>query len=433
MARSNFRLPNIEELSKQQHNALDLPLEGQHLIVGGPGTGKSVVALLRAGRLAKAKKNYLFLVYNVLLGKNSYALCGGELKAETWKKWFKDNFQTWFGCSMPIKKNAKNEDNEDWDAILNIKPLEDIDTSMYLVIDEGQDMPPQFYITLINIGFENFYVVADQNQRITDHNSSRRDIEKNLGLNPADTVELTSNYRNSLPIARLAQHFFTNDPASPPVELPKPKGGDRIPRMLRYDGNAEGKLANISAAILKAYDRNVDKLICIITPNEDIRKKFCDSLRNANVPLDHEMPEIQTYASTERIVDGSLLGMAAEERCARCGAEMRTKRSSKDGGIFWACTQYFSTGCTHTKNYVSIDFRNGGIAVINQQSIKGLEFDTVCIADIDTYWGTRDELMKKFYVMISRARDTVVLLRSGDISQQVEAIIPNDDTILARR
>jgi hypothetical protein len=235
----------------------------------------------------------------------------------------------------------------------------------------------------------------------------------------------------------LAHVFYTGDPAVEPVELPKPGTRDRIPWMLLYDDNGGRKFAHIAAQILRVYDRNIDKLICIITPNDVVRERVCKSLRNAVLPkpLDHGMPEIQTYSATERIVDGSLLGKIAEEKCARCGAQMIIRQNRQDDGIFWGCTKYSSAGCTHTRDYVNIDFRNGGIAVINQQSIKGLEFDTVFIADIDAYRGKdKDELMKKFYVMVSRARDDIVLLRkTGAISQDVEKIMPNDEMIMERR
>ena len=38
-------------------------------------------------------------------------------------------------------------------------------------------MPPEFYSALIGLGFDRFFVVADQNQQITEANSSRKDIE----------------------------------------------------------------------------------------------------------------------------------------------------------------------------------------------------------------------------------------------------------------
>jgi hypothetical protein len=49
MAKREFTLPGIHELSKVQEDARAIPKMGQHLIIGGPGTGKSVLALLRRG------------------------------------------------------------------------------------------------------------------------------------------------------------------------------------------------------------------------------------------------------------------------------------------------------------------------------------------------------------------------------------------------
>jgi superfamily I DNA/RNA helicase len=82
-------------------------------------------------------------------------------------------------------------------------------------------MPPEFYQALANLGFENVYAVADQNQQIVPgQNSTRQDIQNGLGIAPNDVIELQDNYRNSYPIARLAREFYTGDPASPPPALP---------------------------------------------------------------------------------------------------------------------------------------------------------------------------------------------------------------------
>jgi len=50
MAKREYKLPNYGDLNKEQDKVLALPKDGQFLIVGGPGTGKSVVALLRASK-----------------------------------------------------------------------------------------------------------------------------------------------------------------------------------------------------------------------------------------------------------------------------------------------------------------------------------------------------------------------------------------------
>ena len=57
MAKREFELPGIHELSKEQEEAIRLPMEGCHLIVGGPGTGKTVVTLLRLRRYVQQSKS----------------------------------------------------------------------------------------------------------------------------------------------------------------------------------------------------------------------------------------------------------------------------------------------------------------------------------------------------------------------------------------
>jgi len=78
MAKRRFQLPGIQDLSKEQELVRALPFEGQHLIIGGPGTGKSVMALLRAKALADEKLDYRFLVFNHLLRQASKRIFGSE-------------------------------------------------------------------------------------------------------------------------------------------------------------------------------------------------------------------------------------------------------------------------------------------------------------------------------------------------------------------
>ena len=83
-------------------------------------------------------------------------------------------------------------------------------------------------------------------------------------------------------------------------------------------------------------------------------------------------------------------------------------------------------------------FTEGGIFVINAQSAKGLEFDWVILADIDRFpcrpedKHQMDDLRRRFYVMVSRARERVVLLRQADRPCPCEAILPTDPEVLRR-
>ena len=384
-----FTLPNIQDLSKDQDAALALPIDGQHLIVGGPGTGKSVVALLRVRRLANESADYCFLAYNKLLDQSSRHLFGSGLKASTLETWFRDRWSEFFNERLPLQPPQFNGYQAiDWMAVtdrLQAGNIPQLPQALpFLVVDEGQDMPPAFYNALTNLGYEHFYVVADQNQQIhPDKCSSRQDIENALAISPADTLELQANYRNTRPIAQLAQHFYPADPASPKPDLPQAKSGVSTPELWRYGNGAAQTLEGIAELILQMSDRKPGMLIGIITPNNQVREKFVKVLNGTNPALDCDK-QINTFA---------------------------------------------------TRQAAALDFGQGGIMVINAQACKGLEFDTVILADIDEHQPrhNRDALMKRFYVMVARAREQVVLLRTGTPVPAIDDLLPKDQAILARK
>ena len=386
-----FRLPGIQDLNKDQDEALALPVEGQHLIVGGPGTGKSVVALLRARRLAQNNMPYHTLVYNHLLDHSNRHLFGSEqkLSAQTWDSWFRNIYRNFFGAIPTLEPDHPGGYRPiDWNAVeQQIQSLDNIEnqSDKFLIIDEGQDMPPAFYRMLTHLGYENFYVVADQNQQIhPDKCSSRQDIENTLAIDTGETLELKTNHRNKRPIALLAQHFYPADPASPRPSLPDISQTSTTPELWTYGTASTASLAAIADNILQLSDRNLRKFIGIITPDNKVRTKFNDALLRANPKLDNGKPPIQTFVSGQRELP---------------------------------------------------NFGQGGLMIINAQSCKGLEFDIVILADIDQHQPKRDQhaLMARFYVMVARAREQVLLLRTGNICPVVDSLLPTDPTILVRK
>ena len=387
-----FTLPGIHELNKDQDEALALPLEGQHLIIGGPGTGKSVVALLRARRLEETNRTYGTLVYNQLLHHSNRHLFGRDqsFAAMTWDSWFRRHFKRRLSADIPTLAPDYPGGYRpiDWNAVeLQVQSLDNVpdQSDKFIVIDEGQDMPPAFYRTLTHLGFENFFVAADQNQQIHPEKcSSRQDIENTLAIEPGDTLELKTNYRNTRPIALLAQHFYPADPASPKPDLPDLIPAAATPELWTYGTANTATLAVIADNILQLSDRNPRKLIGIITPDNNVRTKFNDALRRANPTLDNDKPPIQTFVSGQRELP---------------------------------------------------DFGQGGIMIINAQSCKGLEFDTIILADIDQHQPKSDPyaLKARFYVMVARAREQLMLLRTGSICPVVDGLLPTDPSILVRK
>ena len=382
MARRKFELPGIQDLNKEQEAARALPLEGQHLIVGGPGTGKSVLALNRSRRLHRERDDYRFLVFNHLLHRASGQMFGPGLVGETWFRWFLDTFEEVTGQSVPrLEPNHGRFRGIDWagvEKIARILPRGDERQRPFLVIDEGQDMPPEFYRALVDLGFDRFFVVADQNQQITDANSSRQDIQDCLALDTHDVIELRHNYRNHYRVARLAREFYTGDPASPPPDLPTQAPGE-VPILYRYEPD---RLDEVARRILVLADRDPRQLIGVIAPNNRVRERYVNALRDVEVRLDHPRPPVETH---------------------------------------------------HGENRAEVAFDEGGVLVINAQACKGLEFDTVVLADVDEHYfrrGDPDVAKRLFYVMVARARERAFLFMKRGGRKEIEGILPTDRDVL---
>ncbi len=387
MTKRKFQLPGINDLSKEQEAARSLPQKGQYLIIGGPGTGKSVLALLRCRHHSRAREDYIFLVYNHLLNQASNQLFKDKLNSRQWQSWFMKTFRLMTGRRVPRKPKNKSEFRDiDWDHSLEIIQNIDEPTNKklpYLIIDEGQDMPPGFYQALTELGFENFYVVADDNQQITLENSRIDEIQNVLGLASDDIIELQTNYRNTYPTAKLAREFCLNKKKSPP-SLPGRRKNTTIPLLVEYDGHHKISFSEIIKRILKEADRSPSRLIGIITPNNNVRKRYYEQLKSTSVTLDNT-PRIVTYANDSK----------------------------------------------H-----NLAFVEGGILVINANSCKGLEFDTVYLTDIDQflYWpNIKEKMIKLFYVIIARAIDRVILLQQAGKPCPIAEIIPSNPNIIERR
>ena len=384
MAKRRYELPGIQELSKEQETTRALPSEGQHLIIGGPGTGKSVLALIRTRRHQRERDEYLFLVFNHLLDRASGQLFGDDLAKRTWIGWFLETFEKIMGQPVPrMEPNDRGFREIDWesvDVIVHTSPTEESGRRPFLVIDEGQDMPRAFYDALVALGFDRFFVVADQNQQITEANSSRKDIEDGLAIDTGEVIELRRNYRNHYRVARLAREFYTGDPASPPPEIPEAAAG-AVPLLYYYDGDNLGAVAQ---GILRLADRDSRQLIGVIAPSNRVRERYLRALQCAEVRLDNPRPTITTY---------------------------------------------------HRENRAEVAFDEGGILVINAQACKGLEFDTVVLADIDEHFIRRndpDVAKRLFYVMVARARERVFLFMKRGGRQDIEKILPKDSEVLRR-
>ena len=83
------------------------------------------------------------------------------------------------------------------------------------------------------------------------------------------------------------------------------------------------------------------------------------------------------------------------------------------------------------KNENSIDVRAPGITVLNKESVKGQEFDTVFILELDRFIPCTDETeFRAMYMMCSRARDNLTLIHGpASLSAAAIAALPDTDIL----
>lgn len=374
MARRVYSLPRLDQLTNDQKRVLRLPKKGQYLIVGSPGTGKSVVALLRAREFTDEK--CIFLTFNHVLSQATRQLSDGAIDCQTAMSWFYDLYwsltegkaETFHKDKMPERESHKP------DYKLVEKRFQELDKQFndyHIIIDEGQDLPEGWYDCLWALGFENFFVVADQNQQITEENSNKQQLKASLVIEDnKQVIELKENFRNTTPIAIFANTFYT-DKTSPMPDIPDRPSTD-VPILYEFE-----TIDKILEMILSEYDRDPSKLIGFIVPTENKREWYANKLGNDEKQRSNPKPVIRTYMAQQ-------------------------------------------------KSDVNIDFCYGGIVVLNDKSVKGVEFDTVFIIldDFKIINNDIESLKKRFYVMSSRAREKLFLFRSAIRPSIVDEILP---------
>lgn len=345
-------MPVYQDLSKEQDVITNLPLSGRHIVVGPPGTGKTVVALYRAELWRNRGDDAQFIVYNKTL--NQYLSLAIDEKglndhSATFHSWFAKWYYHNFHRNVPQIQQYVY----DWDRVLeNVGRKGDkIPRVKNLIIDEGQDFPREMY-TVLSLITENITVFADENQRITANNSTIRDIRNALGVQK--THKLTRNYRNTRQIAEFASQFYAGLPTGV-AELPTRKGP--LPYLLvNQDISSEIKLIEQYAMA------NRNKQIGVFVKTTDKQKEFYKHL----AAIDWDI-SVQMYKSGSK---------------------------------------------THGK----LDFQKNGIFLLCYPSTKGLEFDTVFYPDLDEWRtdGNPDIEKMQFYVLTSRARNELIMMSKDE-------------------
>ncbi|MBT4644127.1 MAG: hypothetical protein HOC09_35445 [Deltaproteobacteria bacterium] len=116
---------------------LDLPEDGQFLIVGGPGTGKSVVALLRALQYGK-NGNHVLLMYNLVLESFTKQLVRTGINVKRLLQLLYQKYQNLFREYLPEVDKWKSA-YRFWFLLKNQKPCFCLETTGTVWREDGSE------------------------------------------------------------------------------------------------------------------------------------------------------------------------------------------------------------------------------------------------------------------------------------------------------
>ena len=209
-------------LTPEQQQAVMLPLEGHRVILGGPGSGKTLVLLHRFSYLFQTKGSHpeagkLFVFTTTLKDFIRSALADVDVPQEcvtTFDKWCADVYRANVKPSLPWRKEGKAR-GPDFAAIRDA--VHDLIVNKgamkgryaFAVVDEGQDLSKQAMEIIACIS-SHVTVAMDGKQQLYDEGMAEEGVLGVLGLK-RHNVSLVSAFRCNPMVTCLAAHFLESE------------------------------------------------------------------------------------------------------------------------------------------------------------------------------------------------------------------------------
>jgi len=359
----SIRMPTYNQLSEEQKAILeDADFDENLIVIGPPGTGKTVIAMHRAQQLGQARDTKVNLImYNQVLSQYTSQWDSDDFRqgvgVSTYHKWV---WHLWRKHGCP--GNPPKIDNFvfDW-PVIQAELLQRGVSLGQLVVDEGQDLPVSFFkaiglLTGNDSGGSSFCIVADENQRLDENtNASIDEIREAAILGDPKDYQLTRNYRNTREIALLANKFYVGLQTGM-AEIPEDRQGPK-PRLV---GFADGT-GDMVKSIARHASNNPGHSILVICPTKGKVKSLRNKLHNKLT-----------------------------------GRKVRA---------------YLSGNRTHTADQLETG-QDGSITLVHWRSMKGVEADAVFVPHLEEFdlgGDSVDGEKMRLYVLFSRARQILEL------------------------
>lgn len=260
------------DLDDDQKDVISLAAEGNHLVLGPPGSGKTNILLLRANYLTlSGKPNIAIVVFTRTLRK--YIASGGREyafpadKIMTCNKWQRDVLHQ-YGVTVDAPEDFAAQRRYLSEKIGELAQSRNL-TSVYdaILLDEAQDYTPGEIELFKKLGGQ-LFAVADSRQQI--YKGDGTDVDPLGAIRSAvpkgNIHELRYHYRNGLEICKLADKIAKDStdyqPLTPTAQY---KEAENPSKVTIFQGDLDAQCKEIAKALrtqLRAFPNELLAVVC---------------------------------------------------------------------------------------------------------------------------------------------------------------------------
>ena len=343
-----MRLPAYSELIDEQLEVLEYPLKKSLFVVGPPGSGKTSLAAHRAAAVADANYSGYVITYNRML-KRLLELLDTRLRPRTMHEFIGSEYRALTGRSGLAPYLGTDEFAFDWDKISHTFSTENrTHPTVEHLLIDEGQDLPCGFFAFSSSFSSTIMTVFADENQAYGASFTSLQQIKKCGKLD-DPIILEFNHRNTPEIAKIAQHFHG--------------GGLPLPRVARQPS---GELPTFhwmkntvhAASLIGNWITSQSGTVGVIV----VRNSFGRSLYQ----------------------------------------ELSTKP------LIYPVKFYEH----HTRNENDINILQPSITIINVESVKGQEFDSVFIMELERLLPCQDQRSRRvMYMLCSRARDHLFLMR----------------------
>lgn len=368
-----MRLPTYEELARveEQLEVLEHPLDESLFVVGPPGSGKTVLAVQRADMVSEwtEDESVLIVTYNRMLRRLLYLLNDGGVDTRTMHSFVWADYSRRTGLSVPTEPNDSFAFL--WPEMLarlrHACVVPAYSPNLHLVVDEGQDLPKGFFTYASRQVARTLTIFADDDQALSRQRTTLEQIKAATDLD--DPIILKQNHRNTPEVAAVAEHFHSG--RLPAAEVAR-EGNGELPRLIR------SRHINDTTDFVSNWRQTRGGAIGVVVYN-------------------NQQTGVELHRQLKARLPGSRVNIYRNEK----------------------------------RNEDLTNVMEDGVTVLNKKSVKGQEFDTVFILELQRFIPcTNDAERRAMYMMCSRARDNLFLVYGpGNLSKRAMQALPGPDVL----